>query len=195
MMTKIKSLMIGAAAALALIAPNIPVSARASVVESVNMNFQSGATFSGLMTFADDFSSISAVTGTLFGYSSTFGAYYQPDTSTNITWLFNHGTNQSSAPGTFSEYLLDGQDLGANSWHANTLYFEYDYSDPSALVVTSNTYVYNTSFSPINHDILVSATISAVPEPSTWAMIILGFAGIGTVAYRRRNQGAVLNAA
>jgi PEP-CTERM motif-containing protein len=31
-------------------------------------------------------------------------------------------------------------------------------------------------------------TISAVPEPSTWAMLILGFAGVGFMAYRRRNQ-------
>ena len=31
----------------------------------------------------------------------------------------------------------------------------------------------------------------AVPEPSTWAMMILGFAGVGAMAYRRRNQSAV----
>ena len=29
----------------------------------------------------------------------------------------------------------------------------------------------------------------AVPEPSTWAMMILGFAGIGFMAYRRRTHG------
>ncbi len=28
-------------------------------------------------------------------------------------------------------------------------------------------------------------TIRGVPEPSTWAMMILGFAGIGFMAYRR----------
>jgi hypothetical protein len=28
---------------------------------------------------------------------------------------------------------------------------------------------------------------AAVPEPSTWAMMILGFCGIGFMAYRRRN--------
>jgi hypothetical protein len=33
--------------------------------------------------------------------------------------------------------------------------------------------------------------ITAVPEPSTWAMMILGFAGIGCLAYRRRNQVAI----
>ena len=30
--------------------------------------------------------------------------------------------------------------------------------------------------------------ISAVPESSTWAMMILGFAGVGFMAYRRKNQ-------
>jgi hypothetical protein len=29
---------------------------------------------------------------------------------------------------------------------------------------------------------------SAVPEPSTWAMLILGFAGIGAMTYRRRKS-------
>jgi hypothetical protein len=28
----------------------------------------------------------------------------------------------------------------------------------------------------------------AVPEPSTWAMMILGFAGVGFMAYRRKSQ-------
>lgn len=37
-------------------------------------------------------------------------------------------------------------------------------------------------------------TVSAVPEPSTWAMLILGFAGIGFMTYRRRNQSAALAA-
>jgi len=31
----------------------------------------------------------------------------------------------------------------------------------------------------------------SVPEPSTWAMMILGFAGVGFLAYRRRSQAAV----
>ncbi len=38
------------------------------------------------------------------------------------------------------------------------------------------------------------ARISAVPEPSTWAMMILGFAAIGFMAYRKKNKMA-LNAA
>lgn len=33
---------------------------------------------------------------------------------------------------------------------------------------------------------------TAVPEPTTWAMMILGFAGVGFLAYRRRSDGATL---
>jgi len=35
---------------------------------------------------------------------------------------------------------------------------------------------------------------AAVPEPSTWAMMILGFLGLGFMAYRRRNQASSLTA-
>jgi PEP-CTERM motif-containing protein len=35
------------------------------------------------------------------------------------------------------------------------------------------------------------APTAAVPEPSTWAMMILGFLGVGFIAYRRKNQSAV----
>jgi hypothetical protein len=37
--------------------------------------------------------------------------------------------------------------------------------------------------------------LHAVPEPSTWAMMILGFAGVGFMAYRRRNKSATLRVA
>ena len=36
---------------------------------------------------------------------------------------------------------------------------------------------------------------SAVPEPSTWAMMILGFLGIGFLAYRRKQNGPQLRLA
>jgi hypothetical protein len=35
---------------------------------------------------------------------------------------------------------------------------------------------------------------SAVPEPSTWALMILGFAGVGFMAYRRRSKPALMAA-
>ena len=36
-------------------------------------------------------------------------------------------------------------------------------------------------------DFVIGGVVSgAVPEPSTWAMMLLGFAGLGYVGYRRR---------
>jgi hypothetical protein len=37
---------------------------------------------------------------------------------------------------------------------------------------------------------LINLSVSAVPEASTWAMMVLGFAGVGFVAYRRKSKPA-----
>ena len=36
---------------------------------------------------------------------------------------------------------------------------------------------------------LTPTLFGAVPEPSTWAMMLLGFAGVGFMGYRRKGQG------
>jgi hypothetical protein len=36
----------------------------------------------------------------------------------------------------------------------------------------------------------INAQVAAVPEPSTWAMMILGFAGVGFMAYRRKSTNS-----
>ena len=40
----------------------------------------------------------------------------------------------------------------------------------------------------------ISGFAPAVPEPSTWAMMILGFAGVGFMAYRRKSKPALMAA-
>ena len=37
----------------------------------------------------------------------------------------------------------------------------------------------------------ITEAAAAVPEPSTWAMMGLGFAGIGALAYRARRKATV----
>ena len=37
-------------------------------------------------------------------------------------------------------------------------------------------------------------TTGSVPEPSTWAMMLLGFAGVGFMAYRRKSKPALMSA-
>jgi hypothetical protein len=43
--------------------------------------------------------------------------------------------------------------------------------------------------------ISLTAIAAAVPEPSTWVMMLLGFAGLGFVAYRRKQNGTALSLA
>jgi hypothetical protein len=76
-------------------------------------------------------------------------------------------------PGTFSNFTVSGT-AGLGNGH---------------LVIVLGSGGYPGQTNQINWDNVV---ISAVPEPSTWAMMILGFAGIGFMAYRRRNQAAAL---
>jgi hypothetical protein len=38
------------------------------------------------------------------------------------------------------------------------------------------------------------SAVSGVPEPSTWAMLIFGFAGLGLMAYRRKSKPALMAA-
>ncbi len=43
-------------------------------------------------------------------------------------------------------------------------------------------------------DITLNTINTAVPEPSTWAMMLLGFAGVGFMAYRRKSKPALMAA-
>ncbi len=45
-----------------------------------------------------------------------------------------------------------------------------------------------------NLSFVATQGIGAVPEPSTWAMMILGFAGVGFMAYRRKSKSALMAA-
>jgi hypothetical protein len=46
----------------------------------------------------------------------------------------------------------------------------------------------------LSFDVAGPTLAAAVPEPSTWAMIILGFASIGFMAYRRKSKPALMAA-
>jgi hypothetical protein len=43
-------------------------------------------------------------------------------------------------------------------------------------------------------NVTTDGSIGAVPEPSTWAMMILGFAGVGFMAYRRKSKATLMAA-
>lgn len=101
-------------------------------------------------------------------------APFDVDQATGIfTYTYNFGTSQNS-------FQLNG----------NT------YELTIAPVVISRFVDLSTNGSddagPVTENILGTFTLltAAVPEPSTWAMMILGFAAVGVMAHRRRNQSA-----
>jgi hypothetical protein len=61
-------------------------------------------------------------------------------------------------------------------------------------IPTSGTYN-NTGSGSASLSVSDPSLTAAVPEPSTWAMMILGFAGVGLLAYRRRNQSSAFSVA
>jgi hypothetical protein len=60
----------------------------------------------------------------------------------------------------------------------------------------SGIYTFDLKLFSANDQLLgdVSIQVNAVPEPSTWAMLILGFAGVGFMAHRRKSRPAALAA-
>ena len=58
---------------------------------------------------------------------------------------------------------------------------------------TSNTINFSERNGPLYIG-LDDVSVTAVPEPATWAMMILGFAGIGFIAYRRKSKPAAMAA-
>ena len=46
----------------------------------------------------------------------------------------------------------------------------------------------------VSSSIIGDPIASGVPEPSTWAMMLLGFAGLGFMAYRRKSKPALMAA-
>jgi hypothetical protein len=117
-----------------------------------------------------------------------------PFTATSITpsQFSNAGTSTATPFGTFSNGInmsggngapgaqpgpLDFTILGATTANIisnGTAFFAADILD----VATGNT----------GSDAAVTLVTPGVPEPSTWAMMILGFFGVGFMAYRRKNQ-------
>ena len=85
-------------------------------------------------------------------------------------------------------YFLDGTGVTFRTANGST----FDFFNQS----NNNLYRVNFTGGPLGDSAFLTATpVAAVPEPSTWAMMILGFAGIGFMAYRRKQNGPALRLA
>jgi hypothetical protein len=137
-------------------------------------------------------------------FVTNFSSLAGLDPTHNFTVNYNAFTPASGSSQGFTFFTIFGAfDAGfqsntttsslipANTLAPNTTYeFQLDYSDrihggPDQ----------NGNFTEQGFDVrtlgFFTTGVGAVPEPSTWAMLLLGFAGIGFIAYRRKNEMAV----
>jgi hypothetical protein len=85
-------------------------------------------------------------------------------------------------PSDFLTSHLEFKDPATNQFVA---YFHAGFGDPSSFQITANNVNNHIDY---REGVQTIATIASVPEPSTWAMMILGFAGVGAMTYRRRKS-------
>lgn len=154
-------------------------------------------------------------TGTSTGLVLTAGQIFTVDVSPTDLWSSGPLPRWSNADGLTHDLYATGSDesgkaagtlIGINHglYHQAGSSLSAPYGTLVGRVGASDFFVIGTHFSDAapasglltlyywdsnNYDNsqFVTATISTVPEPATWAMMILGFAGIGFLAYRRHH--------
>jgi hypothetical protein len=91
--------------------------------------------------------------------------------------------------------ILSGSPLtNANAPVGNWATFNYSFLAPTTADYTLS-FVFTSGATPSKDLLLDGVSVSSVPEPSTWAMMILGFCGLGFMAYRRKQNGSAFSAA
>jgi len=159
----------------------------------VNGGFETGTlagwTQTGDTSFSgvDPFAARSGAFGAYFGPVQTGGISQTFATTANTTYVaaFSLAHDDNLRPNSFSWSWNGVTQPSPNFTNAAA----FGYTDFSSLVLatgSSSTIAFSfsepQSFWRLDN---VTVSVAAVPEPSTWAMMILGFAGIGFMAYRR----------
>jgi hypothetical protein len=155
------------------------------------ITLQAGDQLSGTISFTNGNLSI---LGNLNWLDFDFFCGCQTTFSSNVTLLGVTGTlgaaNPRSSGPSFGNSVM-GADFGSiNSPTENFSFTGITYTINVIGVTDNSNNPIAASFNFGRIDINASSVqinlASAVPEPSTWAMLILGFAGVGFMAYRKR---------
>jgi hypothetical protein len=185
----------------------------ADVYDSVSLDFGSGITFNGTVTFANDYSSALAVNGQLSGVGLGDGNLSASELET-VSWVANPGTNSfccnpgGSNIGPYgSAFLVDGLNYCDNFFCSP--YYQYDYyiqltwenlgggnldvvtdfpmvNQNTELLDAGNNYIYAVGGT-------ITPTGSPLPEPGYFVVMLLclgGALGVRLAFGRRRTTGS-----
>lgn len=114
----------------------------------------------------------------------------------NTTYTFSFYGAETSTLGTPAvlQALVNGVAVGTAlttdpyGWHFATYTWNSGSNTTANLALTDTELA--SAFNDFAVDNISFSSVGAVPEPSTWAMMILGFAAIGFMAYRRKSAPA-----
>jgi hypothetical protein len=110
--------------------------------------------------------------------STNFQVYTATNNGLTTTLTLNSATFSETTVGGFTTLQIFGTGTATETG--------FDSTPGSYLLTTQSGGASTVTF---------SSTTVATPEPSTWAMMILGFLGVGFMAYRRKNRSAGLRLA
>jgi hypothetical protein len=103
-------------------------------------------------------------------------------------WVAGDGSSPSGV-----RFIFDGTTYVSMNPIPNQAWTEYSFDVTATGTDTFGVaFTDNRSFAGL--DSFSVTNVSAVPEPSTWAMMILGFASVGFMAYRRKSKATLMAA-
>ena len=127
------------------------------------------------ITFTNETSATTIIINVTGNFAEPSGENFNGDTYLNehVIWNFENATSASF-----------------KFWHGAVLAGDATVSNTSPI----EGFLYAKDFNGTGelHDFPFQGAISSVPEPSTWAMMALGFAGLGFAGLRRRKRPAPL---
>jgi PEP-CTERM motif len=113
------------------------------------------------------------------GLSSSFRIVTLPNIvlDAGTYWLSVHGASATERHTWLGTFLANGDN--------SLIQYGPNPNDPQS----GSTFAF-----PRNQDarFRLDGLVTPIPEPSTWAMMILGFAGVGFIAYRRKSKPALM---
>lgn len=153
----------------------------------------------GLTYTGAPFSGTTDATDNLIVNLGTFALTPGSDTYTGdsftleVSFTVPSGVNPNGTNSTFlaaiTGQVVQGQNGSASVDFDNTLH-NYTFNGGAFTLAVVDVSAFSVGHSnAVTGDIHLTQ-VTATPEPSTWAMMILGFAGVGLLAYRRR-KGAL----
>ena len=174
-------LLLLAVASSAILLPFATVGAKADVYQFtvVNSFVNAGVPGTNTVTFDLPESPVPSVSSsTIFAIKDVTVVLNGKTFSTSDEILFAPASGNS-------EFLGDTDGLFSNI-STTGAFFSGTTGDPNSKLGT---------YGSAGDSLTITDITAAVPEPSTWAMMILDFCGIGFMAYRRKQNGAALTVA